>query len=419
MISAGLARVRVLVGHHGAREPGPQAFRERRDGEAGVEVADGAAPGLRLDDAGELAGASCRAFFGAVAACEGERSACGFAVSRREIALPGETLDFDLVLVECRLVSPSHRRQLWTARGAGAKGACYEGPVIARSIGLVSPLFALAASAAFASLASGGCATSTKDPFDPGAVPVLPTDSGTFAQDGGRPDPTGAGEVFGHSENTLYRVDTLTRSVTEVGVFDGCTYVADIALDESSTIYASTGSELFYIETNTARCTRIAAGTFPPSLSFVPAGTVEPDREALVGFYDSDYVKIDPKSGVVTKIGEIGSGLAASGDLVSAKGGKTFLTVRGGDKCTTNDCLVEIDPATGTLTKNWGSIGRTKVFGLAFWGGELYAFTNDGELLLITLANETIKSEVVPIANAPAKFWGAGSTTSAPVGPVR
>ena len=85
-------------------------------------------------------------------------------------------------------------------------------------------------------------------------------------------DPTGAGEVFGHSENTLYRVDTVTRSVTQVGVFDGCTYVADIALDESSNIYASTGTELFYVETNTAHCTRIATGTFPNSLSFVPGG---------------------------------------------------------------------------------------------------------------------------------------------------
>ena len=152
----------------------------------------------------------------------------------------------------------------------GPRGACYEHVVFARSIGL------LALTLAFVS-----CATSSRDPFDPSAPPVGP-DGGSFAQDGGmKPVPTGVGEVFGHSENTLYRVDTVTRSVTEVGVFAGCTYVADIALDESSNIYASTGSELFYIETNTARCTRIAGGTFPNSLSFVPLGTVEADREYL------------------------------------------------------------------------------------------------------------------------------------------
>ena len=259
------------------------------------------------------------------------------------------------------------------------------------------------------------CAKSTPDGFDPNA-PSDP-DAGSFAQEAStKPDPTGAGEVFGHSENTLYRVDTVTRSVTAIGAFEGCTYVADIALDQDSNIYASTGSELFLVETNTAHCTRIAGGTFPNSLSFVPAGTVEADREALVGFQGGDYVKIDVGTGMVTTIGAIGGDLVSSGDVVSAKGGKTYVTVKG-KGCA--DCLVEIDPATGKSTKNWGSIGKPDVFGLAFWAGDLYAFTNAGELLLITLDTGTLVATPIPIANAPTKFWGAGSTTSAPVGPVR
>ena len=259
------------------------------------------------------------------------------------------------------------------------------------------------------------CAKSTADGFDPNA-PQGP-DSGSFAQEASvKPDPTGAGEVFAHSENTLYRVDTVTRSVTAIGAFAGCTYVADIALDQDSNIYASTGSELFLVETNSAHCTRIAGGTFPNSLSFVPAGTVESDREALVGFQGGDYVKIDVSTGAVTKIGAIGDGLVSSGDVVSAKGGKTYVTVKG-KGCA--DCLVEIDPATGKSNKNWGSIGKPDVFGLAFWAGDLYAFTNTGELLLLTLDTGSLVATPVPITNGPAKFWGAGSTTSAPVGPVR
>jgi hypothetical protein len=266
-----------------------------------------------------------------------------------------------------------------------------------------------------ATLVAGACAKATSDGFDPNGSPQ--SDGGTFAQEGGtKPDTTAAGEVFGHSENTLYRVDTVTREVTTVGTFQGCTYVADIALDEASNIYASTGSELFLIENNTAHCTRIAGGTFPNSLSFVPSGTVEPNKEALVGFQGGDYVKIDPTTGAVTKIGAVGGGFVSSGDLVSAKGGKTFLTVKGKD-CA--DCLVEIDPTTGALTHNWGPIGKPDVFGLAFWAGELYAFTNAGELLLITIDTGVLVAKNIPITNAPAKFWGAGSTTSAPVGPVR
>ena len=174
-------------------------------------------------------------------------------------------------------------------------------------------------------LVAASCAKSTKDGFDPNAQAP---DGGAFAQEAGsKPDPSGAGEVFGHSENTLYRVDTVTREVSEIGTFQGCTYVADIALDEGSNISASTGSELYLVETNTARCTLIASGTFPNSLSFVPAGTVESDREALVGFQGGDYVKIDTTTGKVTKVGQIGDGLQSSGDVVSAKGGRRSLRV--------------------------------------------------------------------------------------------
>jgi len=265
--------------------------------------------------------------------------------------------------------------------------------------------------------AAAACADSTRDAYDPNG-PAAAADGGTFAMEASRPDPTGAGEVFGHSDNTLYRVDTVTRAVTEVGVFNGCTNVNDIALDESSSIYASTATELFYVETNTGNCTRIAQGTFPNSLSFVPAGTLEADRETLVGFQGGDYVRIDPKSGVVTKVGAIGDGLQSSGDIVSAKGGKTFVTVTG-KGCTDSDCLIEIDPKTGALAHNWGPIGKTQVFGLAFWAGDLYAFTNAGELVLVTIDTGVLVATPVPITNAPKTFRGAGSTTSAPIGPVR
>lgn len=270
--------------------------------------------------------------------------------------------------------------------------------------------------AALAALAALSCANSSKDPFESDGPAA---DGGAaFATEASRPDPTGAGEVFGHSDNTLYRVDTISRTVTEVGAFNGCTNINDIALDESSSIYASTGTELFYVETNTGNCTRISTGTFPNSLSFVPAGTVESNREALVGFQGGDYVKIDTKSGAVEKLGSIGDGLESSGDVVSAKGGKTYVTVRG-KGCTDSDCLIEIDPTTGALTKNHGPIGKTQVFGLAFWGGELYAFTNAGELVLITLDSGKLEAKPIPITNGPTTFRGAGSTTSAPLGPVR
>lgn len=265
--------------------------------------------------------------------------------------------------------------------------------------------------------ALAACATSSREGDLSG--PTAPGfDGGSFATDGTAPSPTPQGEVYGHSDTVLFAVNAGTREVREIGPFQGCTHVADVALDESSNMYASTGAVLWLIENNTARCTKIRDGAFPNSLSFVPAGTLDPAKETLVGFVGGDYVRIDPATGTVTKVGELGGGFESSGDVVSVKGGKTYLTVKG-PSCA--DCLVEIDPTTGAMTKNWGPLGATNVYGLAFWGGELFAFTDGGEVLLVKLDSGAIETTSLPIPNAPPglAFRGAGSTTIAPAGPVK
>jgi hypothetical protein len=221
-------------------------------------------------------------------------------------------------------------------------------------------------------------------------------------------------EVYGHSDDTLYKLDPDTKAVIEVGKFQGCTKIIDIALDKDSNLYGTTSTALWGIDRKTAACTRIAGGAYPNSLSFVPAGTLDPSAEALVGYDGATYVRIDPASGTKTTVGALGGGLKSSGDIVSVKGGGTFLTVKG-TGC--DDCLVEINPSTGALVKNWGDVGHTDIFGLAFWAGSVFAFDNGGELFEVTFAQGAIKTAPIAMPQKPAglKFWGAGSTTSAPV----
>ncbi len=270
--------------------------------------------------------------------------------------------------------------------------------------------------AACAGLVAACATSSTRDGFaDPeGRAP----EPGFTADAGPGAGPEPEGEVYGHSDTYLYVVDTATHEVSEVGAFRGCTHVVDIALDESSAIYASTGAELYLVENATGRCSRIAEGSFPNSLSFVPAGTLEPGREVLVGYQGSAYMRIDPETGAVSKVGELGGGFESSGDLVSVKDGKSFLTVKGPD-CA--DCLVEFDPKTGALVKNWGPLGYRDAYGLAFWGGELYAFTEGGEVVLVEFVGEELETSLLPVPNAPLglAFRGAGSTTVAPPGNVK
>lgn len=232
------------------------------------------------------------------------------------------------------------------------------------------------------------------------------------------PPPAEVNEVFGHSADTLFRLDPKTNVVTEVGKFSGCgAAIVDIALDESSTLYAVSYQVLYTVDKKSAQCTELAQGTYPNSLSFVPKGTVDPNSEALVGYDGADYVRIDTKTGAKTKIGALGGGLVSSGDIVSVKGGKSYLTVKGTSKCTANDCLVEVDPATGALVKNWGSIEHNNVFGLSFWGGNVYGFDDAGELFEVTFGSTQLATKTITMMSKPASlsFWGAGSSTSAPL----
>ena len=220
-------------------------------------------------------------------------------------------------------------------------------------------------------------------------------------------------EVYAHSPDTLYRLDPITKKMTTVGQFAGCSTVIDIALDKNGAMFGTGFGELYKINKATAACTLVSNGGYPNSLSFVPAGTVDPVNEALVGYVGTSYVRIDTTTGAVTTIGSLGNaGYASSGDLVSLIGGSSYLTVNG-NGC--GDCLVEINPTTGALITNIGPLGHGSVYGLAYWAGVAYGFDASGTLFEIDVL--TAATITIPIPNAPAGlvFYGAGSTTAAPL----
>ncbi|HRI66962.1 MAG TPA: hypothetical protein PK156_22100 [Polyangium sp.] len=240
----------------------------------------------------------------------------------------------------------------------------------------------------------------------------------SFPMDGGAGGPPEMpGEVFGHSENTLYKLEPYSKQVTVIGDFQGCSSVIDLAIDKDSKIIATTATAIYWIDKTNAKCTRIATGSYPNSLSFVPAGTLDPNEEALVGYEDASYVRINTTTGAKTTLGALGNGYVSSGDIVSVKGGGTYLTVKG-NGC--GDCLFQVDPKTGSMVKNWGPTGYGKVFGIAFWAGSVYGFTDYGQLFELQFLNgQLIIGGEIPIPGAPAdlSFWGAGSTTIAPIIP--
>ncbi|HEX8794889.1 MAG TPA: hypothetical protein VF765_28275, partial [Polyangiaceae bacterium] len=210
-------------------------------------------------------------------------------------------------------------------------------------------------------------------------------------------------------------LNPMSNQVAVVGPFNGCTSVIDIAIDQNSNGYVTTSDGFYKVDLMTAACTLVASGGYPNSLSFVPKGTLDPNVEALVGYDGSTYIRINETTGAITTVGGLTGGYTSSGDIVSVINGGTFLTVKGGNQ-NCNDCLLQVDPKTGNLIQNYGSVNHPDVFGLAFWAGTAYGFDNGGEVFSIDYKNGSLVTMNIPVPNPPPNlsFWGAGSTTAAP-----
>jgi hypothetical protein len=293
--------------------------------------------------------------------------------------------------------------------------------------------------------ATMGCAAGAPDRAPGGEAPP---DEGGVAEGGPAPSappapgfeaggaPAPKGEIYAHSDTALYRIDEVAEVAHLVGTFD-CVEIAvekmglgmwDIAIDAAGNITGTTArlergkisGSLVSIDKKTAHCEVTAVDVYPNSLSFLPAGTLDPVSEALVGFEGDTYVRIDPASGDKTVIGSLnpnptGKSWTSSGDVVSIIGEGTYLTVKPHDTpydYAGPDTLVEIDPLTGRVLAVVASTGVPQLWGLGYWGGKAYGFSATAELVRIDLASGA--TEMVSLANA-ASFWGAGTSTAAPV----
>lgn len=283
----------------------------------------------------------------------------------------------------------------------------------------VSALAACSASEEKIAATADGGAKTDGGGFDPGG------DDGGIALDADLPespppDEAPAAAVYAHSATTLYKLDPDTKAVLTIGTFSGCSQVVDIAVDKDSNIFGSTQSGGIYrIDNTTAKCTSLGGGSFAGnSLSFVPVGVLDPAKEILVTYNGGDYYRVDPTTGATKALGSLPSGYSSSGDIVSVKGGGTYVTVNG-NGC--GDCLLEVDPKTGAMKKNWGSVGAAAVYGIAYWAGSVYTFDNSGKIFELSFGTSSVTATAIPIPSKPSglSFWGAGSTTSAPIVKVK
>ncbi len=219
--------------------------------------------------------------------------------------------------------------------------------------------------------------------------------------------------VFAHSSSALYRVDPDTLEVTLIGNFvwpNGNDSMTDIAIDQNGRMIGVSFGSVYEVDEETAACTFLAdisSGNFN-GLSFVQAGP-DPNTEILIGAdLNGDVHEVDPVTGQTTIIGNYGNGLVSSGDIVSVRGAGTFATVTNGGL---TDFLARIDPGNGYRATVVGDTGYDSIWGLGYWGSQVYGFSDNNDFLLIDF--NTGAAQVAETGSV--SWWGAGVTTTAPV----
>jgi hypothetical protein len=221
--------------------------------------------------------------------------------------------------------------------------------------------------------------------------------------------------VYAHTASALYKVDPDTLAITKVANFswsNGSDSMTDIAIDKTGLMIGVSYTAVYRVDVTTAIATRLSPGLQGGfnGLSFVPAEALgRTGDDVLVGTRNSDGVvsEINPMTGATTSVGNMG-GFASSGDLVAVK---NFGTVQTADNGLSADRLVRLAPQTFAATAIGSDIGYSDIWGVAFWKGTIFGFTEGGQFVTI---DPTTGAGTLVQSNGPA-WWGAAVTTSAPV----
>ncbi len=221
--------------------------------------------------------------------------------------------------------------------------------------------------------------------------------------------------VYAHSASTLYKVDPDTLAVSTVGGFGWPgvpDQMTDLAIDRNGQLIGISFGAVYRVDPMTAQTTMLSgtlSGQFN-GLSFVPAAMLgQTGEDVLVATRNDDgaVFRVDPNTGDSTQIGNMGSQFQSSGDLVAIEGFGTVQTTLGAPW----DVLSKLEPVTFKATPAPQSTGYGQIWGVAYWKGKVFGFTQLGQFVVIDPATGV---GTVIQSNGP-EWWGAAVTTIAPI----
>lgn len=214
-------------------------------------------------------------------------------------------------------------------------------------------------------------------------------------------------EMYVHSRDSLYVVDDQNFDLVPVGSLgmpDG-EGLTDLAVTPDGSLYGISGVSLYEVSPVTGSVTHIGMvpGELNVGLTFLPDGTLlATDKQGGVR-------TVDPDTGDVNEVGAFGVPYATAGDLVAVADGTMYAISDQGPNGNEEESnlLLVVDPVSGEAIDAIGQIGYGGVFGCAYAGGKIYAFTDTGDIIEIdrVTGNGSLKRSFDDMS-----FWGAAVT---------
>jgi hypothetical protein len=287
-----------------------------------------------------------------------------------------------------------------------------------------APVVSLAFVIAACGLGVAGTAEPVRVDVDGGTTPppspipeedvLVPVDASADADAA----PPVAAEVFVSSTTALWKLDPMQRAFSKVADWIDCgAGIEELAIDRGGVVFATRidNGALFEatIGPSSAACTLVQEIPVPYTLSFAPVPGSSAERLVAYANGTANFVSVDPvtaESTIVTA-GALGT-YRPGGDLVVG-GGKGYLSAVAPNGDCPTDCLLEVDPETGALVKKLGELPEQAIYGLAYWGGLLFAFGNSGNSFVVTPEPFAIE-DTLPPPDPSVRWRGAGSRTDAP-----
>ena len=219
-----------------------------------------------------------------------------------------------------------------------------------------------------------------------------------------------ADTVYAHTSSELYALDVKRLTLNFVSRFsfdDQLNHqMTDIAFDRSGVMWAVSFDALWVCHPMIGQCRH--QGVLPSrfnGLTFLSGTLFGALRDVLIGIsVDGTWHRLNVANGVIDSF-EIGSYPieTSSGDAFYIDGVGTYAAVkRPGIE---DDLIINVDPLNLSVVNDIVILnGYQRIYGLAGWRGQLFAFDESGAVLLVNL--QTL--DVSVISDDGQRWWGAG-----------